>query len=121
MKISNLNVEEAAVVVVEVTKNGKPFAELRQHWSSNAGMYGHQIASRSWLNINLPNQEYRERKTNGWGFCKLSDDFSDFACRVIGSRCNQGGDAAWHLKEYHVGGNFYRVPFKAFKRIMAVK
>ena len=95
--------ESAPFLKVELT--GKGWIAL--YWSLRAGTYGHQVYC-----VASDYETAHFSKSNGCGYCKESNQL-ELALRFLGIHprgMTLGGEGIPH--QYHIGGNFYRVPKK---------
>ena len=116
MKIKNTLVESTPFVVLQVTKKGRVTHELRQYWSANSGTYGFQVCAQIWHN-----GDYSEDKTGGFGYCKAGQVFCDFINDIVGGNTISGGDAEYYLRDYNIGGNYYRISERALRKLLKSK
>lgn len=85
--------------------------EIRQYWTKG-GIYGQQVVT---VVFNYP--DFFEHKTDGCGFCKMSDGlfhaFKHIGIKPKGMRLGRERIS----RNYHIGGNFYRVPKKDIRKV----
>ena len=70
--------EESPISTINITTNDDRSIWARFYWSKNSGTYGHQVITE--FNVG---DAFETAKTNGCGFCKESQAFSDFAQKVL--------------------------------------
>ncbi len=116
MKIKNTLVESTPFVVLQITKKGRVTHELRQYWTANRGTYGYQVCAQIWHN-----GDYSEDKTNGCGYRKDGDIFCAFITDIIGSSTMRGDGADYYLRDYNIGGNYYRISERALRKLLKSK
>lgn len=78
--------------------------ELRQYWTKNAGMYGHQVVT---VIFNYPNEVW-SYKTSGCGYCKQSQGL-EMAWQELGYKPAKQVSHDKLNRDYFVGGNYYKV------------
>lgn len=86
--------------------------EIRQYWTKG-GVYGPQVVT---VIFNYP-EDVWHCKTSGCGYCKQSSGLSS-AFKHLGIRPKSmrlGGEKM--PREYHIGGNFYRVPKSKIRKV----
>ncbi len=116
MKIKNTLVESTPFVVLQITKKGRVTHELRQYWSANSGTYGFQVCAQIWHN-----GDYSEDKTNGCGYSKAGQVFCNFINDVIGPHTIYGDGADYYLRDYNIGGNYYRISERSLRKLLKSK
>ncbi len=116
MKIKNTLVESTPFVVLQITKKGRVTHELRQYWSANSGTYGFQVCAQIWHN-----DDYSEYKTSGCGYSKDGQVFCAFINDIAGRNTICGAGADYYLRDYNIGGNYYRISERSLRKLLKSK
>lgn len=100
---------------------GHRIAWIHLYWSSNAGVYGHQVISE--YNYGDYEKNYTRNKTSGCGYCKEAEALQEALSDILGGRaytCHYRASSLLH--KHRKGGNYYELSMGQLRKaIKAVK